>query len=202
MAPSKRRQQLLYRGLMLTAAAGLGVFAWLGASLPTTVAPGVPVQPPTATAPGNGCLMDQEGYLNGRVYGAIERRIEWHGPSLDCGGMLRPGHTGIRLFFSTMKAGLRLVVGIDGEPGELAGGEHPANVTIIEEPAGRFFSTAGQQRCWARIDSTAGYGGRDHRQLRVTGRLYCAGALPSLGDAASVTLGDFEFSGHLALEDD
>jgi hypothetical protein len=80
---------------------------------------------------------------------------------------------------------------------ELAGAERPANVTVIDERQDRFFSSAGPGRCWASIDSVTPVARRPGRPAgsRVAGLVYCVGALPSVGDRSSLTLGDLRFAG-------
>jgi hypothetical protein len=89
------------------------------------------------------------------------------------------------------------MIGIDAPPENLAGGERTANVTVIDERDGRFFSSGGSHRCW--VDELqarpADGGGR-----WLAGRLYCAGALPSLADRSSLTLGDLRFSGRFLAD--
>lgn len=143
------------------------------------------------------CAGVDDGYLSGRLYGAIARRIEWRGTAMSCEGGPRPGGDGVRLVFaappSRASARLVFVIGISGALDGLAGAERAANITLIDESAGRFFSSGRQERCWTKINSVGG----DHARVRVSGDLYCTGSLPSLSDGSSVTLGDFRFSGLL-----
>jgi hypothetical protein len=152
------------------------------------------------------CLMKTAGYLSGRLYGAIDMEIDWRGPKMDCDGMTRPDNNGIRLFFGASPSGdgnrLIFVLGIDGAIDELRGKEAKTNITIIDERTGSFFGTAGKDRCWTTIRSAELLPGRSRKLYQVDGDLYCAGALPSLTDNGSVTLGDFRYSGRLAIDDD
>jgi len=155
---------------------------------------------PAATPP---CTMDRPGRLRGRIFGALELEMDWTGPQLHCDGMPRPGGDGLRLFFSHPLAGdsqLALVLGIDGEITVPGVREWPVTVTVIVEGRAQFFSSAGQERCWARIDAIEDLGD-DSGGRRLDGMVFCVGSLPSLGDLSSVTLPELEFSGRIRDDD-
>lgn len=145
-----------------------------------------------APPPVAACPAEVGGTLSGQIYGAVERRIDWNGADIRCDGGPRPGDAGIRMVFAPAAGEpLTLVIGIDAMPGELAGAEHAANVTLVHR--GRFFSSGGRERCWTtveRADATSG-----GTRYRVTGELYCAGALPALGDSGSIRLRNFRYTG-------
>jgi hypothetical protein len=145
-------------------------------------------------------------YLRGRFFGAINLKADWSGEDLFCDGMQKPDGQGVRLFFAGEQQGggrLSVVIGIGGHPDALAGTEHPANVTVIDEQESRFFSTSGAGRCWTIISSVTPLArSRDHRDgYRINGTLYCVGALPSLSDRASLTLGDLRFVGQVYTDE-
>ena len=179
----------------------------LGLSLPAqatepagTVEADTLTGPPAATPP---CNMDQPGRLRGRLFGALEVDMDWTAPGLRCDGMPRPGGEGLRLFFSHPLADngqLSLVLGIDGEPNAPGEREWPVTVTVIAEGRGQFFSSAGQERCWARIDAVTELA-REPYSRRIDGMVFCVGSLPSLNDLNSVTLVDLEFSGRVTDDD-
>lgn len=148
------------------------------------------------------CRKPDDGYLSGEMFGALSETLDWRGGQMECGGMLRPENAGIRLVFAAPRQDARLLIliGIDGQPDELRGAEHLANVTIIDESAKRFFSTGGTERCWSTVSSVDAVAGTDARWLQVSGSLYCAGSLPSLSDNSFVTLGELRYSGRLELE--
>jgi len=161
--------------------------------------------PTSASGPGQACGPGTGGFLRGRFFGAIDLTAEWSGPTLACDGMRKPDGQGVRLFFSGEHPGggrVSLLIGLEGREDELAGAEQPANVTVIDERQGRFFSSAGPGRCWARIDSVTAVEAGDGRPAgsRVAGLAYCVGALPSVGDRSSLTLGDLQFSGWVAAD--
>jgi hypothetical protein len=189
---------------LFAALLALGIAAWAAFSplrhLP--VADDAGVSAPMTMAP---CVMNNPGYLHGRLYGSLAATIDWRGPELTCDGMARPNNAGVRLIFASPdnddQARLIFVIGIDGEPDKLENHEEKANITIIEEGSGRFFSTGGQDRCWTTIQTIAPLSEETDSAYQVDGELYCAGALPSLNGKGSVTLGDFRYSGRLALDD-
>ena len=93
-----------------------------------------------------------------------------------------------------------LVLGFAADIAELAGREHPVNVTLIDEASSQFFHSPAE-RCFARIGEVTPLGG-DPEAFRVEGDLYCAGAIASLTGPNSVTLGDMAFAGRLTLDAD
>ena len=157
------------------------------------------------------CLLHPDGYLRGRFFGALSVTADWSGAGLLCDGMERPNGAGVRLFFAPEKPGadpVAVLIGLDGRPEDLPGAERPANVTVIDEKRGRFFSTGGPGRCWASISSVSplpgplpGAGGAN-AGYRIEGLVYCVGALPSVGDRSSLTLGEIRFAGRVSPDDD
>lgn len=159
--------------------------------------------PPLEPGP---CVADPEGaYLSGRLYGGIELAIDWRGDKLACAGMLRPAGQGIRLIFAAApdaaSADITFVLGIDAELDAPAGTEQAANITVIDQGSGRFFSSAGMARCWTILHKVEALTEATPHIYRVNGEAYCAGALPALGGAGSVTLSDFQYSGQVTLDD-
>lgn len=150
------------------------------------------------------CSLESDGFLSGRLYGAVDVNIDWRGADMNCEGMLRPDGKGIRLLFASTQGRedrLLFVIGVDGKIDQLTGQERVANITIIDEIDGRFFSTSGNDRCWTTIHKVESIFGETFPAFQIDGDLYCAGGLPSLSDRGSVTLDDFQFSGRLALDD-
>ncbi|MDH5276492.1 MAG: hypothetical protein OEW88_08715 [Gammaproteobacteria bacterium] len=170
-----------------------------------------PAMPPGLALTGRGgaggpaCALGAEGFLRGRFFGALNLTADWSGPGLACDGMQKPDGAGVRLFFSGDQPGggrVSVLIGLAGRAADLAGGERPANVTVIDERKGRFFSSGGPGRCWASIGSVAplprpagGLAGS-----RIDGLVFCVGALPSVGDRSSLTLSDLQFSGWLSAD--
>ena len=115
----------------------------------------------------------------------------------------RPDGAGVRLVFAPADATepqLVFVIGIDGAPDDWPGTEHGATITIIDEGRGRFFSSGGMDRCWTRILAAEPLGDPSEASVQIDGEVYCAGAIPALNQAGSVTLGEFRYSGRLTSE--
>lgn len=145
------------------------------------------------------CIMDNDGYLRGQLYGNIQSNLDWHGASMRCDGMQRPDGQGIRLVFDEHldeeQPGLLIVIGIaDAIPGQ-AIEELPANITVINQTNGQFFSTQEQPRCWTTFDEQILLTGTIEETWRINGHIYCASALAELTGSGSITLGEIEFSG-------
>jgi hypothetical protein len=150
--------------------------------------------------PADLCRSVHDGFLSGRLYGAVERAIEWRGTDMRCEGGARPDDDGFRLVFAApgdvTSDRLVFVIGITGILDGLSGSERAANVTIIDEKTGRFFSSGRQERCWTTVTSAIG----DEEKYAIDGQLYCSGSLPSLSDTSSVSLSEFRYSGRLKLD--
>jgi len=168
--------------------------------------PGDPQGEGAAATANKPCALQPEGFLRGRFFGALNFTADWSGGNLYCDGMERPGGDGVRLFFARAQPGgerVSVLVGIDGRPADLVGKERPANVTVIDEQAGRFFSSGGPGRCWATIASVAALprAGTVPAGYRIDGLVYCVGALPSVGDRTSLTLGELQFAGRVSADE-
>lgn len=194
--------RLRYDLLGITIVLGLAAWAAVKSPGPSRAVPDSGLAAPRDMAP---CVMNSAGYLNGRLYGALTSTIDWHGIGMTCDGMTRPNNQGIRLVFASAEFDeserLIFVIGIDGEIGNLTGKETKANITIIDEGSGRFFSAGRQDRCWTTVQSVEPAGDQMQSVYQVAGDLYCATALPSLTGKGSVTLGDFRYSGRLILDE-
>ena len=188
-----------------------GVFGAAGALLTWALAllqaPAAIGPHPAAALPGTSqtCNLGSGGLLRGRFFGALDMTADWSGPALACDGMQKSGGQGIRLYFSGDRPDggrVSLLIGVDGRQEDLVRGERPANVTVIDEREGRFFSSAGPGRCWASIGSVTPVAGHPGQPAgsRVDGLVYCVGALPSVGDRSSLTLGDLHFAGWVSAD--
>lgn len=186
----------------LAALGGLVACGWLGylalsQQLPAPSKSG-PLGAPPALAP---CVMDRDGYLIGHIYGTAQLDIDWRGAALSCAGNARPNGAGLRLFFAGQAGSedrLLLVLGIAADVSTLMGREHDVSVTLIDEASGQFFHSPAD-RCFTRVREVSELPAA-RAVWRVDGDLYCAGALPSVSDQSSVTLGDMAYSGRLTLE--
>ncbi len=156
---------------------------------------------PFALAPMDLCARGDDAFLSGRLHGALDLQVDWHGGDMDCGGMLRPDDGGIRLVFAAPRTGERLliVLGIAGRLDELDTGERATNITIVDESGKRFFSTGGRRLCWSVIEKVRPVADLDARVVQVDGEVYCSASLPSLSDNGSVALRDMHYSGRVLL---
>jgi hypothetical protein len=183
--------------------AGLAATGWLGylalSQRPPAVATATAIPAAPALA---ACPLSPPGYLRGRLHGSDDLDIDWSGPALACAGNARPDNAGLRLFFAghpgSDASRLVLVIGIDAPLARLAGHEHAARVTLIDEASSQFFH-AGDGRCVARINAVAPLPG-ERFAYRVEGSLYCIGAIAAVSGDRSVTIGDLDFAGRLALD--
>jgi len=182
-----------------TLAASIGcvsLLAWWAFSTPV---PNTDIVRGFAPRPLVPCVMDADGYLRGQLYGQIQTELNWRGDEMRCDGMYRPDSRGIRLVFDEHLdeelPGLLIVIGIKdavlGEPVV----ELPANITIIDQANGQFFSTRDQPRCWTTFSEQLELTGTTEEIWRINGQIYCANALAALAGPGAVTLGDIEFSG-------
>lgn len=143
------------------------------------------------------CVMEEAGYWQGRIFGTATFDVGWSGDQLECAGHARPGGDGLRLFFAGHPHGRRerllLVLGIAAPLAALAGREHEASVTLIDEAGNQFFHGR-EGRCFARITGIRTLGGKPH-SWRIEGELYCTGAIAAVSGPGSLTLGDMRFAG-------
>ncbi|MDJ0939676.1 MAG: hypothetical protein QNJ00_07915 [Woeseiaceae bacterium] len=150
-----------------------------------------------AYVPNAGC--GEDGRVVTTLYGALPGEIEWAAGEMNCEGMPRPGGAGARLRFAGEAApGVEIAIIVampDLERGRVMS-EVPSNVTVIEEGAGRFFSTTDLETCWTDVDEQSPLD--DAGTHRVDGTLYCIGPLAEVNGTASVSIEELEFSGLLA----
>jgi hypothetical protein len=147
-----------------------------------------------------------DGELTARVYGAIETNLEWRDDDLECDGMPRPHGQGARLRFAGpatangQTLNLAFIIALPGLKQGRSADELPAGVTLIEENAGRFFSTPEPSTCWADIEhqlplQTAAADATP--EYRIKGLLYCLSPLAEVNGKRSVTFTDLHFAGRL-----
>ena len=154
--------------------------------------------------PAPGCGVD--GELVAEIYGGFRASIHWGAVDLQCEGMPRPDGEGARLRFSGLAGdapGERQIAFIIGLPGLVRGetpSELPANVTVIEEGAGRFFSTRSAPTCWTDIETHEKLPLAESSVYRISGILYCVAPLADLGGKSSISFADLQFSGRLNWE--
>ena len=148
-----------------------------------------------------------QGMLAAELYGAYETSLDWRADTIECSGMPRPHGEGARLHFAgTATTGdeqrrLAFILGIPGLVESSSASELPANVTLMEEGGGRFFSTPDTSSCWVDVDYQEPAGGpAGGRRYRVGGVLYCVAPIPELHGAGSVSFADLSFVGEVDWE--
>jgi len=145
-------------------------------------------------------LCGNEGRLWTELYGAIAIEVDWNKNDLECAGMPRPEARGARLRFAgkTADADLRLaiIIAIPDLAHDSQNGEFSANVTLIEEGNGRFFSTPDLNNCLIDITSATGLDDSGDR-YSIAGELFCVTPLPEINGDSSVSIPKMLFSGLL-----
>jgi hypothetical protein len=145
-------------------------------------------------------LCGDDGYLNGELYGAVRARFDLDSAGVACEGMPRPEGVGARLRFAgKAQPGDRQIAIIIALPEfsiEATDVELPANVTLIEEGNGAFYSTPDLDNCLGEISSVTPIRDSD-RRFAVTGGLYCVSPLPEVNGDSSVSIPELRFSGLL-----
>ena len=148
-----------------------------------------------------------DGSLLGEIYGGVRASLDWRADQLECTGMPRPNGAGARLRFAgtaMTDAGQRQLAIILGLPNLRRGqtaSELPTNVTVIEEDAGRFFSTSDISGCWTDIhrqEQAAPASGESRPQdFLISGALYCVTPLAEVQGDASLSVANLSFVGRL-----
>lgn len=132
------------------------------------------------------CVPSDTGFLRARLQGSIEAELDWAGGVQQCRGGLRPTRDGVRLLFkgpgTRPEESLLIVIGIGPlRPGE-SRSQVPANLTVVQEGAGQFFATQGDDKCAMDVVHQVSQG---KTLFRLTGRGYCTQpARAVLGDGA------------------
>lgn len=173
----------LYAGIaVLTALIGCEPAAEAGASSPAV----------SVTAATRQC--GDDGFLTARLFGSIERTIDWNAHQVDCESMLRPRGEGVRLRFTGMAANqeVSFIIAVPDLEHGVDGRELPAVVTLAVEGSGRFFSTANLDTCFADIEARSGQD-EPADQYDVTGTLFCVSALGEINGEAAVSIPEMRF---------
>jgi len=183
--------------ITLGAALSIGTLAWwaLSVELPSNYGNSSLAPRPLPT-----CLMDREGYLQGTLYaGQNEEKIDWQGNDFRCDGMFRPQGAGVRMVFDQHadkdEPGYVLVMGVTeavlGEPLE----EAAANITLIDQTSGKFYTSGEQPRCWTSFQEQQQLSGTSEETWRIDGIIFCQSPLNELRGNGRIQLGDMRFSG-------
>ena len=144
------------------------------------------------------CAPAPEGFLRARLQGSIDAEIDWSAPVVaQCLGGPRPGGDGVRLVFkgAVDDSPLLIVIGVANLLPGTSARNVAANVTLVREGAGSFYSTQGDDKCAldeVRQEPVDGRAGR----YRVSARGYCTQPARALGasDAGSVLVTRFDVS--------
>jgi hypothetical protein len=156
----------------------------------------------TPSAPARGspadifCAPAAEGFLRARLQGAIDAEIDWSAPVVaQCVGGPRPGGDGVRLVYkgTVDSAPLLVVIGVANLLPGTSARNVAANVTLVREGAGSFYSTRGDDKCAlddVQQEPIAGHDGR----YRLSARGYCTQPARALGasDSGSVLVTRFD----------
>ena len=148
-----------------------------------------------APAPARDTICAEDAYLEASIVGAIDALIRWTPDGLACAGGPRPGGEGIRLSFARPPdagPGLTVIIALPTLERRATGEDLLANVTIILEGEGRFFSTRNRETCWAAV---SGNEHTDGERYSVEGEVYCIGPLAEVQGDASVTIDGLRFRG-------
>jgi len=159
---------------------------------------------------GQGCI--EGGRFNVAAYGAINARIDWQGPSLQCEGMARPLGEGARLRFAGFlehsgenqvrnRHALAVILSIPGLAAGRTADALATRVTLIEEDSSRFFSTRETSVCWSDIQQQRPILNKSATAIAeryiISGLTYCVAPVAELYGTASVTLSDMTFNGQI-----
>ena len=110
--------------------------------------------------------------------------------------MPRPNGAGARLRFAGSSGddaqSLAFIIGLPELARGATASETPANVTLILEDTGRFFSSAEAPVCWSDITEQSLV---EETTYRVIGIVYCVSPLAELNGSSGVTFTDLRFSG-------
>jgi hypothetical protein len=142
------------------------------------------------------------GYLATELFGALSGKIEWDETELICEGMARPDDDGARLRLAGIvdsEYEIAFIISLPDLVEGAIGNELPSKVTVIEEGAGRFFSSADQEICWTDITDSQAINA-DASLFELSGSLYCVAPLAEVNGDSDITLGDFEFRGLIDWE--
>ncbi len=142
------------------------------------------------------CAPAAEGFLRARLQGAIDAEIDWSAPAVaQCLGGPRPGGDGVRLVYkgAVDSAPLLIVIGVANLLPGTSARNVAANVTLVREGAGSFYSTQGDDKCAlddVQQEPVAGHDGR----YRLSARGYCTQPARALGasDSGSVLVMRFD----------
>jgi len=178
-----------------TRAAALATWAVLAAGCGHAEIPGPPAAAVPASKPELLCAPAPEGSLRARLQGAIDAELDWSPPQVaPCLGGTRPQGDGVRLVYKGELDGtpLLIVIGVASLARDTTSARNvPANVTLVREGAGEFYSTQGDDKCAldeVRQEPIAGETGR----YRLSARGYCTQPARALSGNGAVLMTRFD----------
>lgn len=140
------------------------------------------------------------GQLITELYGGIETVLDWNENELECTGMPRPEGAGIRLRFAgptdSDEQRFAFIIALPEFERDTLKTEFSANITVIEEGSGRFFSTPDLNNCLVEISAVEALDSSGDRYA-VTGAFYCVAPLPEINGKTSVSVPELWFTGLL-----
>jgi len=136
------------------------------------------------------------GSLQAEIFGEFAGQIDWSTDQLRCEGMPRPDGAGARIRFAGSSGAdtgdLAFIIAIpELRRGETAS-ELAANVTLIEEGRGRFFSTSDMDTCWTDVSAQDAL---ESDAYSISGELYCISPLAEVNGDSSVSIESLRYSG-------
>jgi hypothetical protein len=140
-------------------------------------------------------------FFSGRFFGAIELAADWRGGDLHCAGEPRPKGNGARLRFAHPLEGggdMAVIITLPALTPGTTPEETAAQATLIIEEEARFFSTQGNENCWADIEM---HDRVIDEHYAVSGTLYCIAPLPEVNGAEAITVSDLAFRGFVDWSD-
>ncbi len=147
------------------------------------------------------CLAEDAGRLEMIVSGSLEARIAWSGGDLRCDGMPRPDGSGLRLMFGSDSDALLVVIGVTGAARGETAENLPANITLVKEGAGEFYSTLGDDMCQVTLAENTPAGEAEPDVFRVSGTGQCEQPIPAVAREGAVRVRPFSFTGRVLWPD-
>jgi hypothetical protein len=160
---------------------------------------GAEAAPVTCTSSGN-------GYLKGKIAGAIAAEIDWGDKGTTCTGEARP-QGGVRVSFKNTIAPdqpLLIVFGIPGAREGRPGKALPVNLTVVREGSAQFFSTQGDDKCTIdRLEQRPLRGPPyKERRYRITVRGFCTEPAREVQGDGAVLMSRFDFATELHFREE
>jgi hypothetical protein len=152
------------------------------------------------------CLPNHEGFLRARLSGNANEELNWGAAEIECTGGARPDDTGVRIRFTQkVAAGVQrwiLVFGISRLKEGQRGRALPANVTLIREGSGEFYSTQGDDKCTIDEVRQVAISGmpRKARSYRLTARGFCTEPARAVRGPGAILVSRFDFVGRVDFE--